>query len=110
MSTLYWHRITVAFVLVVCWCSCCALAKGQDAADSVTYNNEYLVFGFLPMQSPVTLFKRFAPLRDYLSIQIQREIRMESAKSFEEFSRRTAQRRYDIVFTAPHMALQALDG
>ncbi len=110
MSTRYWHRITTAIVLVICWSSSFAMAKGHGETGSVAFKNDYLVFGFLPMQSPVALFKRFAPLRDYLSTQIQHEIRMETAKSFDDFSRRTAQRRYDIVFTAPHMALQALDG
>ena len=62
------------------------------------------------MESPVSLFKRFAPLRDYLATQIQQDIRMETAKNFSEFAKRTSQRQYDIVFTAPHMALQALDG
>ena len=61
------------------------------------------------MESPIALFKRFAPLRDYLSIQIQQEIRLETAKNFRQFSERTSQRQYDIVFTAPHMALYALD-
>lgn len=78
--------------------------------NSSTSSKDFLVFGFLPMESPVSLFKRFAPLRDYLSEQIATEIRMETAKDFPSFSKRTLQRRYDIVFTAPHMALQALDG
>ena len=70
---------------------------------------EFLVFGFLPMESPVSLFKRFAPLRDYLTSQIEKEIRLETAKDFPSFAQRTMARSYDIVFTAPHMALQALD-
>ena len=70
---------------------------------------EFLVFGFLPMESPVSLFKRFAPLRDYLTTQIEKEIRLETAKDFPAFAQRTMNRSYDIVFTAPHMALQALD-
>ncbi|MGD8559537.1 MAG: phosphate/phosphite/phosphonate ABC transporter substrate-binding protein, partial [Gammaproteobacteria bacterium] len=71
--------------------------------------NGFLTFGFLPVESPVALFKRFAPLRDYLSMQIQIKIRMETAKNFTEFVKRTRQRRYDLVFTAPHMALYALE-
>jgi phosphonate transport system substrate-binding protein len=83
-----------------------AAAKQSTPASS----DDFLTFGFLPVESPVALFKRFAPLRDYLSTQLQRKIRMETAKNFAEFVRRTEQRQYDIVFTAPHMALHALDG
>jgi len=86
------------------------MANDRDDATQAQDQKSYITFGFLPMESPVALFKRFAPLRDYLSTQIQQEIRMETAKNFSEFSRRTSQRQYDIVFTAPHMALQALDG
>ncbi|WP_455200930.1 phosphate/phosphite/phosphonate ABC transporter substrate-binding protein [Kaarinaea lacus] len=91
---------------------CCSMALAKSESDNGPDNNKnsYLTFGFLPIESPIALFKRFAPLRDYLASQIQQEIRMETAKNFTEFSRRTEQRQYDIVFTAPHMALQALDG
>jgi phosphonate transport system substrate-binding protein len=82
-----------------------AASKPLTSASSV----KVLTFGFLPVESPVALFKRFAPLRDYLSVQLQQKIRMETAKNFAEFVRRTEQRQYDIVFTAPHMALHALD-
>jgi len=95
---------------VVCLSCTMAMANERDATTEALNQKSYLTFGFLPMESPVALFKRFAPLRDYLSAQIQQEIRMETAKNFSEFSRRTSQRQYDIVFTAPHMALQALDG
>ena len=84
-----------------------ANTKGQVQSPD---NKPFLVFGFLPMESPVSLFKRFAPLRDYLSTQIEKEIRLETAKDFPSFINRTKERFYDIVFTAPHMALHALDG
>lgn len=83
-----------------------AVAADPDRAKST---NDFLVFGFLPMESPVSLFKRFAPLRDYLTTQIEKEIRLETASDFSSFAQRTMNRNYDIVFTAPHMALQALD-
>lgn len=68
-----------------------------------------LVFGMLPMESPVTLFKRFAPLRVYLSQRLGRDVVLETAKDYPQHVTRTDQRRYDIVFTAPHFALRALD-
>ena len=109
MSRMSRYRFTTALSIVVCLSCSMAMADERDATTQALNQKGYLTFGFLPMESPVALFKRFAPLRDYLSAQIQQEIRMETAKNFSEFSRRTSQRQYDIVFTAPHMALQALD-
>ncbi|HHC72779.1 MAG TPA: phosphate/phosphite/phosphonate ABC transporter substrate-binding protein [Thiotrichales bacterium] len=68
-----------------------------------------LLFGFFPIISTVALFKRFAPLRDYLSAELGREVRLETAPDFPTFVRRTADRRYDILVTAPHFALLAAD-
>jgi len=68
-----------------------------------------LVFGILPLKSPVTLFKQFAPLRDYLSQTLQREIVIETARNYEEFVARSQARRYDLLLTAPHFTLLALD-
>lgn len=68
-----------------------------------------LVMGFFPIISTVALFKRFSPLKDYLSEQLGREIILETAKDFPTFLKRTAERRYDIVFTAPHFAVRAED-
>ncbi|HKK06167.1 MAG TPA: phosphate/phosphite/phosphonate ABC transporter substrate-binding protein [Gammaproteobacteria bacterium] len=68
-----------------------------------------LVLGILPFQSPVTLFKRFAPLRDYLSKKLGHAVILETARDFPEFIHRTAERRYDFVITAPHFTLLALE-
>jgi len=62
-----------------------------------------LVFGFLPIVSPERLVRRFAPLVDYLAQRLHVDIRMETAPDFGAFLRRTqTERRYDILFTAPH--------
>lgn len=114
MSVHFSKRVLPIIVFfVVTWVATwfCAVAYAdQNVKDPHPPNKNFLVFGFLPMESPVSLFKRFAPLRDYLSTQIEKEIRMETAKDFPAFIKRTAERNYDIVFTAPHMALHALDG
>jgi len=69
---------------------------------------DYLVFGFLPIVSSERLVRRFAPLADYLSRALGVEVRMETAPNFAEFLRRTHQdRRYDILFTAPHFYYRA---
>ena len=54
--------------------------KSANKNDKAASTKNFLVFGFLPMESPVSLFKRFAPLRDYLTTQIDTEIRLETAQ------------------------------
>ena len=106
MSLRPWSFVIGLGVVLVC------IATGTTVLAETKKSkpqNDFLVFGFLPMESPVSLFKRFAPLRDYLTTQIEKEIRLETAKDFPSFEQRTMNRNYDIVFTAPHMALQALD-
>ena len=68
-----------------------------------------LVFGILPADSPVALLKRFGPLREHLQVSLGRSVKLETARDFPEYARRTRERFYDIVFTAPHMAIPALD-
>lgn len=107
------HRVVLSAILIVVWSAIVPAAnvhtEPEKGSDHSSDHREYLTFGFFPMESPIALFKRFAPLRDYLAMQIQREIRLETAKNFRQFSKRTSLRQYDIVFTAPHMALHALD-
>jgi len=68
-----------------------------------------LLLGFFPLVSTVALFKRFSPLKNYLAEQLGREVVLETARDFPTFARRTAERRYDIVITAPHFAIRAAD-
>jgi len=68
-----------------------------------------LILGILPFQTPVALFKRFAPLREYLSAELGRPVLLQTARDFPTFIHRTAERRYDFVITAPHFTLLALD-
>jgi len=68
-----------------------------------------LIFGLLPSESAVAKFKRYAPLRDYLTERLGRQVILETARDFPEFTRRTAQRRYDFLETAPHFVLPAVD-
>lgn len=69
------------------------------AADS----DGALVFGFLPILSTQRLITRFKPLVDQLSVELGQPIQMETASDFSEFIKRTRAKRYDIVFTAPHL-------
>ena len=79
------------------------------AAPKVDEKDKPLVMGVFPIVSGVALFKRFAPLKDYLAKELDRELILETARDFPSFVRRTAERRYDIVITAPHFSLLAID-
>lgn len=68
-----------------------------------------LVMGFFPLYSTVALFKRYGPLKNYLEEQLNRPIKLETAKDFPTFVKRTSERKYDLVVTAPHFALRAVD-
>lgn len=79
-------------------------------ADSVPKkNSKSLIMGVFPIVSSGALFKRFAPLKDYLAKKTGRDIILETAKDFPTFVHRTAKRQYDIVITAPHFSLLASD-
>ncbi|MFV2055610.1 MAG: phosphate/phosphite/phosphonate ABC transporter substrate-binding protein [Thiohalomonadales bacterium] len=67
-----------------------------------------LTFGLLPFMSPVALFNRFAPLRDYLSEQLGIEVVLTTAPSFEVFQQRSKSGEYDFVYTAPHFVLETV--
>lgn len=109
MSRFPGDRVAVLLALFFLWGFSAYVFAERENSVATASGKAFLVFGFLPMESPVSLFRRFAPLRDYLTTQLQQEVRLETAKDFPSFSKRTLSRNYDIVFTAPHMALQALD-
>jgi len=66
-------------------------------------------FGFFPIVSTVALYKRFHPLRDYLSEKLGHPVDLQTAKDFPTFKKRTDNREYDIIITAPHFAIRAYD-
>ncbi len=65
--------------------------------------------GFFPIISTVALYKRFGPLAQYLSTELNRPVQLKTAKNFPTFFKRTSKRAYDIVVTAPHFAVKASD-
>jgi phosphonate transport system substrate-binding protein len=90
---------------IVCFAVVANAAEPATSAPLV----KPLIFGLLPSESAVTKFKRYAPLRDYLSRKLKRPIVLETARNFPEFLRRTSVRRYDFLETAPHFVPQAVD-
>lgn len=78
-------------------------------AEKPTGQPESMTFGILPFMSHATLFERFSALRDFMSEILGASVEIETAKSFEEFIRRTDKGDYAIVYTAPHFVVPALD-
>ena len=99
------YPLSVFFLLVVIG----IINNPLWAASIPKESTKPLVMGVFPIVSGVALFKRFAPLKDYLAQQLGRELVLETAKDFPSFVKRTAERHYDIVITAPHFSLLATD-
>jgi ABC-type phosphate/phosphonate transport system substrate-binding protein len=88
--------------LLLCFAALPSHAAGADHEPA-----SRLILGLLPSQSPVTQFKNIAPLRDYLTEQLQGDMEIAIAKDYAQHMTDLKQRRYDMVFTAPHIALYA---
>lgn len=80
--------------------SLCSPLHADETPDNKPQTE--LVFGFLPIVSTQKLVARFGPLVDHLAKVLGHPIRMETAHDYVTFLQRTHDRRYDILFTAPH--------
>ena len=100
LSRRYFKPLMYAFLLLTSLTQTPALAADSDGT---------LVFGFLPILSTQRLITRFKPLVDEISSELGQPIRMETAPDYIEFIKRTQAKRYDIVFTAPHLYYLAND-
>lgn len=103
MRPIFANRTSLFYSLLVLGLFLLPIKAQAQAQDTQT-----LHLGILPFQSASSLFKRYAPLREYLSAHTQRNVRLDTAPDFPEFVKRSANREYDILFTAPHLALLAL--
>jgi len=82
----------------------CGLGGGVLAAEEAP-----LVFGLLPSESATSKIRRYAPLRDYLIQRLHRRVVLETARDFKTFVKRTDERRYDFLETAPHFVPPATE-
>jgi phosphonate transport system substrate-binding protein len=85
------------------------ISTTSHAADSNKRHASPIRLGIFPIVSTGALFRRFGPLRDYLALQLGRPVVIMTARNFPVFIKRTSQRQYDIVITAPHLAVRAND-
>lgn len=104
-----WRRRGLALLFSLVLMSL-APAVGAEPAPIAASQERPVVLGVLPFISPIALLKRFAPLRDFISEQSGSPVVLETAANYPEFIRRTGERRYDMVITAPHFVPLALEG
>jgi phosphonate transport system substrate-binding protein len=83
-------------------------AYNANSGEPANDEEEALTLGYFPLISTVALFKRFAPLRDYLAESLGRPVILQTAKDFSTFLERSDDRAYDILVTAPHFAVRAV--
>ncbi len=89
-------------IVIVGLISCGSINASSQRSDSCQYASP-IIFGILPFVSAEQLVIRFSPLANYLASELHTTVRIETAPNFLEFSRRTIEdKRYDILFTAPH--------
>jgi phosphonate transport system substrate-binding protein len=75
----------------------------SNGTRPVNSDKDQLVLGLLPFVSPERLTQRFEPLARHLSRALDVDVVLETAPDYREFVRRTAkEKRYDLLFTAPH--------
>jgi len=102
---MYGRHILCFFCCIFTACNIYGAVPERPAACT---GPEPLIFGFLPLVSSEKLVQRFAPLVNYLSDELHTPVRIETAPDFQEFLHRTnKERRYDLLFTAPHFFYQA---
>lgn len=90
--------LVVCYGLVLCY-PLTPIADERPGCEDVSP----IIFGILPFVSAEQLVIRFSPIARYLSKNLHVPVRIETAPNFLEFARRTNQeKRYDLLFTAPH--------
>ena len=88
----------IYMVAMACFASTASANEGSSCTPF-----KPVTFGILPFISAEQLVDRFFPLANYLSKYLHVPVRIETAPNFVEFARRTHEdKRYDILFTAPH--------
>jgi len=86
-----------------------SIAADTDNSSLKIQDKKALTLGFFPIISTVALYKRFGPLAQYLSEELNRPVQLKTSKNFPTFFKRTSERAYDLVITAPHFAVKAND-
>lgn len=95
-------------LVIYCGAALCLPLTSIASEKSACSDVSPIIFGILPFVSAEQLVIQFSPIAHYLSKNLQIPVRIETAPNFLEFARRTNEdKRYDILFTAPHFYPQA---
>lgn len=110
-TPLYKKRIAFSFLslFILIFYSTSVFSADDISAERVSIQGDKITLGFFPLISTVALYKRFGPLAKYLSDELGKPVQLKTAKNFPTFVKRTSLRAYDIVITAPHFAVKAVD-
>ena len=81
------------------------MLKNITGRDYLTYPGTALKIGLLPLYSPITLYKRFAPLARYLGSVVDREFRLVIPRDFEEYVHLVHTRQVDFAYQNPYVYL-----
>jgi len=68
-----------------------------------------LRFGILPFNSTLALIKTHQPLRQFLQARLGRPVEIFTAPDYQTYLREQLQGNYDLMITAPHFALMAME-
>ena len=99
-------KILTFYTLLYLTLTCQVNAESQN--NNAT-TKQPLVLGVLPYASPTAILKDFSALRDYISEELGQQVIIKTSANYKTFIKDTAERKYDIVWTAPHFVLLALD-
>ena len=87
-------------------CSTCATANTENHTINA---GQPLILGVAPFMSPLALSKRMAPLRNYLTKRLNRQVIFETTIDAREYAKRSLEGRYDLLLTNPTFALVVLN-
>jgi phosphonate transport system substrate-binding protein len=74
-----------------------SLATGVPVATATQKNTKPLILGVFPRRNTKLTFRLFSPLANYLSSALNREVKLATAKNFQQFWQGVKAQRYDIV-------------
>jgi len=103
------NAFSFLWLFMLLFCSTNVLSADARSTEGGGNQGDKITLGFFPLISTVALYKRFGPLAKYLSDELGKPVQLKTAKNFPTFVKRTSQRAYDIVITAPHFAVRAND-
>ncbi|MGM0646494.1 MAG: phosphate/phosphite/phosphonate ABC transporter substrate-binding protein [Thermodesulfobacteriota bacterium] len=81
------------------------MLKNTTGKNYLSYPEDAVKLGLLPLYSPITLDKMFAPLAEYLSQATGREFRLVIPRDFEEFVAAVSQGEVDFAYQNPYVYL-----